>query len=96
MSGDPANPKNRTWWSSQMRRLLGHATAVEFPDTLEADEILRNHSKCLRRRFYTLWAVSGLPPMGRLQGYKVLPKRTAVIPWTWKPHTVPIGAVTSP
>jgi PAS domain-containing protein len=36
VAGDPANPKNAIWWSSQMRRLLGHATAEEFPNTLEA------------------------------------------------------------
>jgi PAS domain-containing protein len=36
VAGDPANPKNAIWWSSQMRRLLGHTTAEEFPNTLEA------------------------------------------------------------
>jgi PAS domain-containing protein len=36
VAGDPANPKNSIWWSSQMRRLLGHATVEEFPNTLEA------------------------------------------------------------
>ncbi|WEK07705.1 MAG: PAS domain-containing protein [Candidatus Pseudomonas colombiensis] len=36
VAGDPANPQNAIWWSSQMRRLLGHATAEEFPNTLDA------------------------------------------------------------
>lgn len=36
IAGDPANPKNAIWWSSQMRRLLGHTTLEEFPNTLEA------------------------------------------------------------
>jgi PAS domain-containing protein len=36
VAGDPANPKNAIWWSSQMRRLLGHSTPEEFPNTLEA------------------------------------------------------------
>jgi PAS domain-containing protein len=36
IAGDPANPKNAIWWSSQMRRLLGHTRIEEFPDTLEA------------------------------------------------------------
>ncbi|VVO59103.1 hypothetical protein PS900_00704 [Pseudomonas fluorescens] len=36
VAGDPANPKNAIWWSSQMRRLLGHTTSEEFPNTLDA------------------------------------------------------------
>lgn len=36
VAGDPANPKNTIWWSSQMRRLLGYTTAEEFPNTLES------------------------------------------------------------
>nr|WP_279653255.1 PAS domain-containing protein [Pseudomonas morbosilactucae] len=36
VAGDPANPQNAIWWSSQMRRLLGHANAEEFPNTLDA------------------------------------------------------------
>jgi PAS domain-containing protein len=36
MAGDPANPKNTIWWSSQMRRLLGYTTVEEFPNTLES------------------------------------------------------------
>nr|WP_053129603.1 PAS domain-containing protein [Pseudomonas sp. MIACH] len=36
VAGDPANPKNTIWWSSQMRRLLGHTTVEEFPNTLES------------------------------------------------------------
>ncbi|AHC36112.1 MAG: PAS domain-containing protein [Pseudomonas sp.] len=36
VAGDPANPKNTIWWSSQMRRLLGYTTVEEFPNTLES------------------------------------------------------------
>jgi PAS domain-containing protein len=36
VAGDPANPKNTIWWSSQMRRLLGCSTVEEFPNTLES------------------------------------------------------------
>ena len=36
VAGDPANPKNIIWWSSQMRRLLGCNTVEEFPNTLES------------------------------------------------------------
>ncbi|RDS91749.1 chemotaxis protein [Pseudomonas fluorescens] len=36
VAGDPANPKNTIWWSSQMRRLLGCNTIEEFPNTLES------------------------------------------------------------
>ncbi|NUT88673.1 PAS domain-containing protein [Pseudomonas corrugata] len=36
VAGDPANPKNTIWWSSQMRRLLGYNTVEEFPNTLES------------------------------------------------------------
>ena len=36
VAGDPANPNNAIWWSSQMRRLLGHTTLEEFPNTLDA------------------------------------------------------------
>ncbi len=36
VAGDPANPNNVIWWSSQMRRLLGCATVEEFPNTLES------------------------------------------------------------
>ncbi len=36
VAGDPANPKNTIWWSSQMRRLLGCNTVEEFPNTLES------------------------------------------------------------
>lgn len=36
VAGDPANPKNTIWWSSQMRRLLGCTTVEEFPNTLES------------------------------------------------------------
>ncbi|MQB16689.1 PAS domain-containing protein [Pseudomonas lactis] len=35
-AGDPANPNNTIWWSSQMRRLLGCNTVEEFPNTLES------------------------------------------------------------
>ena len=36
-AGDPANPNNTIWWSSQMRRLLGCNTVEEFPNTLKLD-----------------------------------------------------------
>ncbi|WP_459743085.1 methyl-accepting chemotaxis protein [Pseudomonas sp. 3A(2025)] len=36
VAGDPANPNNAIWWSSQMRRLLGYTTTEEFPNTLES------------------------------------------------------------
>lgn len=36
VAGDPANPKNAIWWSSQMRRLLGHTSVEDFPNTLQA------------------------------------------------------------
>ncbi|MGB9090140.1 MAG: PAS domain-containing protein [Pseudomonas farsensis] len=36
VAGDPANPSNTIWWSSQMRRLLGCSTVEEFPNTLES------------------------------------------------------------
>ncbi|WP_277933720.1 MULTISPECIES: PAS domain-containing protein [unclassified Pseudomonas] len=36
VAGDPANPTNTIWWSSQMRRLLGCSTVEEFPNTLES------------------------------------------------------------
>ncbi|PFG71891.1 methyl-accepting chemotaxis sensory transducer with Pas/Pac sensor [Pseudomonas poae] len=36
VAGDPANPNNTIWWSSQMRRLLGYTTVEEFPNTLES------------------------------------------------------------
>ncbi|EPM72594.1 putative methyl-accepting chemotaxis protein [Pseudomonas syringae pv. theae ICMP 3923] len=36
VAGDPANPQNAIWWSSQMRRLLGHTSAEDFPNTLQA------------------------------------------------------------
>ncbi len=36
VAGDPANPNNTIWWSSQMRRLLGCSTVEEFPNTLES------------------------------------------------------------
>lgn len=36
VAGDPANPSNTIWWSSQMRRLLGCTTVEEFPNTLES------------------------------------------------------------
>ncbi|QDR68708.1 methyl-accepting chemotaxis protein [Pseudomonas juntendi] len=36
VAGDPANPGNTIWWSSQMRRLLGCSTVEEFPNTLES------------------------------------------------------------
>lgn len=36
VAGDPANPGNTIWWSSQMRRLLGYSTVEEFPNNLES------------------------------------------------------------
>lgn len=36
VAGDPANPQNAIWWSSQMRRLLGHTSIEDFPNTLQA------------------------------------------------------------
>lgn len=36
VAGDPVNPKNTIWWSSQMRRLLGYNSVEEFPNTLES------------------------------------------------------------
>nr|WP_028694368.1 methyl-accepting chemotaxis protein [Pseudomonas cremoricolorata] len=36
VAGDPANPRNTIWWSSQMRRLLGYDSEEAFPNTLES------------------------------------------------------------
>ncbi|SDI65678.1 methyl-accepting chemotaxis sensory transducer with Pas/Pac sensor [Pseudomonas flavescens] len=36
LAGDPANPDNVIWFSSQMRRLLGHQTLEEFPDVFDS------------------------------------------------------------
>lgn len=36
IAGDPVNPQNAFWWSNQLRRLLGYATAEDFPDVLES------------------------------------------------------------
>lgn len=36
VAGDPANPRNTIWWSSQMRRLLGYDSEAAFPNTLES------------------------------------------------------------
>lgn len=36
IAGDPVNPKNIFWWSPQFRKLLGFATAEEFPDVLDS------------------------------------------------------------
>ncbi|MBJ7224170.1 MULTISPECIES: methyl-accepting chemotaxis protein [unclassified Brenneria] len=36
IAGDPANPENVIWFSSQMRRLLGYETIAEFPDVLDS------------------------------------------------------------
>ncbi|AYF88836.1 methyl-accepting chemotaxis protein [Pseudomonas sp. JS3066] len=36
VAGDPTNPNNAIWWSSQFRRLLGFETAEEFPDIFES------------------------------------------------------------
>lgn len=36
IAGDPVNPKNPFWWSTQFRRLLGFETVEEFPDVLDS------------------------------------------------------------
>uniref|UniRef100_UPI00313DCE0A methyl-accepting chemotaxis protein n=1 Tax=Pseudomonas sp. OTU5201 TaxID=3043850 RepID=UPI00313DCE0A len=36
VAGDPTNPNNSIWWSSQFRRLLGFETAEEFPDIFDS------------------------------------------------------------
>lgn len=36
IAGDPVNPKNPFWWSTQFRRLLGFETVEEFPNVLES------------------------------------------------------------
>lgn len=36
IAGDPANPHNVIWFSSQMRRLLGYETIEEFPNVFES------------------------------------------------------------
>lgn len=36
VAGDPANPHNVIWFSSQMRRLLGYETIEEFPNVFES------------------------------------------------------------
>lgn len=36
VAGDPTNPNNAIWWSSQFRRLLGFETAEEFPDIFDS------------------------------------------------------------
>ncbi|MHC8285598.1 methyl-accepting chemotaxis protein [Pseudomonas sp. XS1P51] len=36
LAGDPANPNNVIWFSSQMRRLLGYETIEEFPNVFES------------------------------------------------------------
>nr|WP_175500109.1 PAS domain-containing protein [Pseudomonas sp. NFACC02] len=36
LAGDPANPHNVIWFSSQMRRLLGYETLEEFPNVFES------------------------------------------------------------
>lgn len=36
IAGDPVNPKNPFWWSTQFRRLLGFETREEFPDVLDS------------------------------------------------------------
>lgn len=34
VAGDPVNPKNRFWWSQQLRRLLGFNDERDFPNVL--------------------------------------------------------------
>ncbi|PTU03598.1 chemotaxis protein [Pseudomonas sp. HMWF031] len=34
VAGDPVNPKNRIWWSSQFRNLLGFSDERDFPNVL--------------------------------------------------------------
>ena len=36
ISGDPVNPNNAFWWSTQFRRLLGFETEEEFPNVLDS------------------------------------------------------------
>ncbi|MBD9462370.1 PAS domain-containing protein [Pseudomonas sp. Pdm06] len=36
IAGDPANPHNVIWFSSQMRRMLGYETIEEFPNVFES------------------------------------------------------------
>lgn len=36
LAGDPANPHNVIWFSSQMRRLLGYETIDQFPNLFES------------------------------------------------------------
>lgn len=36
IAGDPVNPKNPFWWSTQFCRLLGFETVEEFPDVLDS------------------------------------------------------------
>ncbi|MDH4873924.1 chemotaxis protein [Pseudomonas sp. BN515] len=36
VAGDPANPANAIWFSSQMRRLLGYETVEDFPDLFDS------------------------------------------------------------
>ncbi|MEW7854979.1 PAS domain-containing protein [Pseudomonas chlororaphis] len=36
IAGDPANPHNVIWFSSQMRRLLGYETIEEFPNVFDS------------------------------------------------------------
>lgn len=36
LAGDPANPHNVIWFSSQMRRLLGYETIDQFPNVFES------------------------------------------------------------
>lgn len=36
VAGDPVNPSNAFWWSTQFRRLLGFETEQEFPDVLDS------------------------------------------------------------
>lgn len=34
VAGDPVNPKNRFWWSQQLRKLLGFTDERDFPNVL--------------------------------------------------------------
>ncbi|MFE1601560.1 methyl-accepting chemotaxis protein [Methylobacterium sp. ID0610] len=34
--GDPAHPKSRWTWSAEFRRLVGHASKADYPDTMES------------------------------------------------------------
>lgn len=36
LAGDPANPANTIWFSSQMRRMLGYETVEEFPNLFDS------------------------------------------------------------